>query len=228
MPMKRENKIIKHEFTDIEKADLNQQFRRAHKDVEVIESELDSVKSSYKAKITEAEAKAKTLDALLDAGFVNRDTECVVVYRPKDGEKDYYLITQVDFEKDGVNKGEKPAHTERMTNEDMQGELLAAEAKFELREDIILFTPTANDIGILVVGRLAGKWYAALRCKVGGREIKERLDSEQKGVKHRADQVTTSVKRFQAWLNTALGKDAALGFHAGLDVVIDQHREREE
>jgi hypothetical protein len=109
----------------------------------------------------------------------------------------------------------------------MQAELIAAESIFDKREEINLFQPTERDSGILVVGRLGGRWYAALRIRVGNTSLDERLDSEQRNYKHRFDAVKTSGKKAYEWLKEHF-KDNAAGFEEPIMSAIEAHRERAE
>ena len=115
-----------------------------------------------------------------------------------------------------------------MTPADFQAELIEAEAKFELREEIPLFTPANDDNGTLIVGRFGKKWYAALRVKIGTRIVGERLDSEQPASKERFDAVKRGCKRFNDWLTANLGADGARGFQNGIADVLAKHREHDE
>jgi hypothetical protein len=114
-----------------------------------------------------------------------------------------------------------------MTAADFQQELIEAEAKFDAREEIELFKPAEGDRGILVVGRLAGRWFSALRVKIGKLELSERLDAEQKSVKERPAAVALAVKRFNAWAKDNL-KDLAAGFADSANTVAEAHKERAE
>jgi hypothetical protein len=118
--------------------------------------------------------------------------------------------------------------SEVMTPADFQAELIEAEAKFELREEIPLFTPANDDNGTLIVGRFGKKWYAALRVKIGTRILGERLDSEQPASKERFDAVKRGCKRFNDWLNANLGADGAKGFQNGIADVLAKNKERDE
>jgi hypothetical protein len=225
--LKSETKHVAHKFTVGELAVLHKDFHQSVRGQHVVESEFDSVKAQYKAKIEEAESKSEKLSALIDAGFEMQETKCVVVYEPKVRRKHYYLESELaegwlDTEK------VKPVHTEAMTNDDMQIELVEAESKFELKEAIELFKPVNKDSGILIVGRLGENWFAALRVAIGGRKLEERLDGEQPSCKKREDAVNKTVKRFSEWLVNAMGKEAAQGFEPELDKVIKAHKGREE
>lgn len=221
--MKTEIKNIKHDFTLEERDIIGGELARAFGTLRGIENEFDQVKASYKSKTAEAEARIDRLSTDRSNGFVMRDTECFVCYRPADKEKDYFLSEAEALDLKHGN----PVLTERMTADDFQQELIEAESKFNAREEIELFKPAEGDRGILVVGRLAGKWFSALRVKIGKLEMNERLDAEQKCVKARADAVSTAVNRFKEWSKANL-KDLAKGFEAAADEVIQNHKERAE
>jgi hypothetical protein len=152
-----------------------------------------------------------------------RNEKCVVVFRPKQREKDYYL--EVEF---GEKETKAPLMlTEPMTNEDYAIELFQAESIFDHRTEIEIFKPTADDNGKLIVGKFGKLWYQALRVKIGKLELNERLDSEQKGFKERADAVANAIKRAKEWTVKNL-KDQARGFEDGFNAVIEANKELAE
>lgn len=176
---------VKHVFTTGETAALNVDFRNSFANLKAVEAEFDSVKASYKAKTTEAESRMETLNTTLQAGFEIRDKKCVLVMDFKEGKKYFFPQEALpeDWEKVYLHAESWPkdqaAIVEPITDADRQAELLEAEAKFEKREEIELFAPAGEDSGVLIVGRLAGKWFTALRIKIGTRVINERLDGKQ-------------------------------------------------
>ncbi len=218
-PQKLEMKNVKHTFSTEERNTIGDNLARTIGGKRGIEAEFDQVKSSFKAKITESEARIDRLSTDLVNGFEMRDKRCRVVFRPKDRQKDYYL--------EESKNGDAPILTEDMTKDDFQADLLQAESKFDFREEIQLFQPQDNDAGILVVGKLAGVWFSALRVRIGKLELTERLDSEQPASKKRPDAVGRAVKRFKEWSKANL-KDLAEGFQASADGVIEAHKERAE
>ena len=212
-------KQVKHTFTAEEIAKLNVEFRQAFATLKSVEAEFDNVKAVWKAKTTKAESDMEILNATLQAGFDLREMRCRVEYFPKERKKKFYI------EDDDKNV---PVAIEDMQPGDYDIELIQAEAKFEAREEIALFPQTPSDKGILVVGRLKGRWYAALRVNVGKVQIAERLDSEQKSVKERPAAVANAAKRALVWLATSLGDEASKGFEEPIRVVIEAHKERAE
>lgn len=222
-PIKSEVKNIKHVFTHEEREALGGDLARSFGTLRGIEAEFDQVKASYKSKTAEAEARIDRISTSITNGFEMRDVPCFVVYRPKDKEKDYYLSELIAASPNGFF----PALTEKMTADDFQQELIQAESVFDAREEIALFKPADGDRGILVVGRLAGKWFSALRVKIGKLELNERLDAEQKCFKTRPDAVAVAVKRVNAWAKDNL-KDLAKGFQESFNAVAEAHKERAE
>ena len=216
---------VKHTFTPEEVATLNVDFRQAYANAEAVEADAASIKSQLKAKIDEAAGRMKTLNATLQAGFEYRDKSLVVVMDMKDGKKSFYLETDVV---DGVLPSTaQPVIVEPVTDADRQQELIEAEAKFEAKEDIELFK-VGDDSGALTVGRLGGKWFTALRIKIGTRIINERLDGEQACSKKRSDQISRALKQFAAWLDKNLGREESKGFKNQIELVKSQQAEREE
>jgi hypothetical protein len=226
--MKTENKTIKHTYTLEERDQLGADLARAFGSLRGVEMEFDQVKSSYKTKTAEAEARIDKLATARNNGFEFQETPCVVVYRPAKKEKEYYLT---ELEAEVALKLDGPATscvlTEKMTADDFQQELIEAESKFDAREEIQLFAPADGDRGLLVVGRFAGKWFGALRVKIGKLELNERLDSEQPCTITRSDAVKVAVKRVNNWAKDNL-KDLAAGFQASFSEVEKLHSERVE
>lgn len=215
-----ETKTIRHDFTPAEQIGIGKELSLGITRSRLLEDEFKQVKAGYAARQTEADARVQRLSASIEAGFELREARCRVVYRPKDRKKDFF---PEDAPEDAA-----PSLTEDMTQDDFQADLLHAEGRFELREEIALIPRVGNDRGVLVVGRLAGRWYSALRINIGARRIEERLDSEQKAVKRRPDAVKTAATRALSWINETFGKDIAKGFSKFIDDVIEAHKEREE
>ena len=228
---KAEKKSVKHMFSIDERLELGNRLASAHRQLACIDADFQKVKDQFKSQISAVEAAIETVSTQIRDGWEMRDKLCVVRYRPNDKKKDYYLEDQSkEAETAGIplDQYALPVITEEMTPADFQADLILAESKFEAREEIALFNPANNDRGILVVGRMAGRWFSALRINVGGRNLEERLDSEQKSVKTRPDCVKQGCKRAQDWLAINLGKDAAKGFEASILNVVEAHKEREE
>lgn len=225
--LKIETKSVKHTFSNEEEKQLGGDLARTIAAARGIEAEFDQVKASYKAKTSEAEARIDSLSTALMNGFEMRQLPCVVRYRPEDKLKDYYLESEAKEHAKDFPNGCTIVLTEAMTRDDFQADLLLAESKFDAREEIQLFQPTETDNGLLVVGRFAGKWFTALRVKIGKLELSERLDSEQRSFKQRADAIKLAVKRVKEWAKDNL-RDHAKGFDANFDAVIEAHKEREE
>lgn len=228
--MKTKHKVVKrsvkHVFTTEETAQLNTEFRQSFANLKSVEAEFDSVKASYKAKTTEAESRMETLNATLQAGFEFREKALVLVLDMKEGKKSFYLESGLV---DGVLPEDAlPVLVENVTDADRQQELVEAEAKFEKKEAIELFTPVGDDKGAMTVGRMEGRWFAALNVKIGTRIIQERLDSEQTSSKKRSVMVERGVVRFQKWIKENLGEEEAKGFRNSSELVKAEHAEREE
>jgi hypothetical protein len=214
---KVEIKTVKHTFLETERNGLNLDLLGQLETVEQLEFELKQVKSSFKAKIDEADSRIINLRTSLRNGFEMRPIKCWCICRPKDGEKDWYREDTGDL-----------ALTEKMTQDDFQQDLIRAEAAFDRREEIELFPPTPTDFGVLVVGRMNDRWHSALRVKIGNRKLEERLDSEQKSVKLRFDAIKIAVKRLNVWAGEQLGKEAAKGFADPINAAVEAQKERVE
>jgi hypothetical protein len=232
--MKVETKTVKHTYDHTEREQLGGDLARSIGAIRGIEAEFDGIKSSYKAKTAEAEARIDRLSTNISNGFDMREEPCVVTFRTKDKEKDYWLESDAKQVPDGIEIGQGlvsigilPVMTERMTSDDFQQELIEAESKFDAREEIQLFAPAEGDRGLLVVGRFGGKWFGALRVKIGKLELNERLDSEQPCTVTRADAVKVAVKRVNDWAKSNL-KDLAAGFQSSFNAVEKLHSERME
>lgn len=223
---KTEIKNLKHTFSESERNQIGGDLARAISTLRGINAEFDSAKSGFKSRITASEAQIDSLSTALVNGFDMRNKNCVVVFRPKEKEKDYVLEDEWNRAQESVTPFEV-ALTEPMRPEDYHYELIQAESAFDCREEIEIFKPADDDNGVLVVGKFGGKWYGALRVKIGKLEIAERLDSEQKCFKKRSDAVSVTVKRFQQWSKENL-KDLASGFQSAAADVIEAHKERED
>lgn len=220
---KTETKLVKHTFTTDERNEIGTNLASALNSKRGVEAEFDQVKASYKSKAAESDARIDNLSTLLMSGMEMRQKRCIVVFRPKDGKKDYFLE-----EKEVTANGNVPVLTEDMTSDDFQVDLIQVESKFEEREELPLFPETGDDRGVIAVGRLKDRWFSALRIKVGKQSIDERLDSEQRSVVNRFDAVKSSAARATTWLKTAIGTEAAKGFEESIKALIESQKERVE
>lgn len=221
-------RVVRHEFTTEERTKIGNDLARQHGTLRHIEAELDQVKASYKARTAEAEANIDKWSTDLVNGFEMREKKCAVSYHPELRKKRFWLIeSNGAIIKDAFGLPIQADECD-MTPDDFQAELIQAESKFELRAELPLFPTAGEDRGVLVVGRFDGRWFGALRIKIGGRKIEERLDSEQKSVKKRPDAVRAGCKRAVEWIESNLGKDNAKGFDAPVQAVIEANKEREE
>ena len=226
---KTETRSIKHKFTADEVAKLNEDFGLAYDAVKSHEADFDSVRIVHKSKITEAEARMTTLRNTINAGFEMRSEKCVVVYVPADGLKLFYLESTYSPDAAAEGRAVEPVATEPMTDADYQQELIQAESIFEARQEIVLFPAIpGGDRGVLAVGRQGGKWFSALRVKIGSKEVAERLDNEQKCSTKRADQIKRALKQFGEWLDSNFDRETAKGFRNAMELVKAEHAEREE
>ncbi len=217
---KIEVKSVKHVFTDTEHREYGSTLAQSYGTLRGIESEFDKVKASFKSRTAEVEAQIDRISTNITNGFEYRDERCRVELDPKLGKKSYFL--------ESAPEDAEPVIVQDMTDADYQQELLEAESAFDAKEIIPLFSATEKDSGLMTVGRLTGKWFSALNVKIGPREIKERLDSEQACSKKRADQIKRTCKRFIEWLDENLGRDEAQGFKNSVELVKAEHAEREE
>lgn len=213
---------IKHTFAPDEVAKLNVDFGNAYDAVKSAEADFDAIKAVHKAKITEAESRMTTLRATINAGFEMRDKELMVVFRPKDKKKDFYLT-------DGKppTTEQCPILTEDMTKDDFHQELIQAESAFDKRKELELWL-AGNDQGRLIIGTLSNRWFSALRCNIGTNELVERLDSEQMSFKVRHDAIKRAAKRCLDWIKETIGKDEAKGFEEKINAVLEAEKEKAE
>lgn len=226
---KFETKHVKHTFSLDERNTIGGDLARAIATLRGTEAEFEQVKASYKAKVTENESRIESLSTSLMNGFEMRNKRCLVVFRPAEKKKDFFPLTDEEVKSPDVAiVGREPVLTEDMTPGDFQTELVQAESAFECREEIDLFPPTETDKGLMVVGRLNGKWFSAVRVTVGKNAIEQRLDSEQRAYKQRFDAVNAAAKAAWGWLKDTLGKDNAKGFEDPIAKAVESHRERVE
>ena len=217
---KTEKKQIRHVYSDAENLALGKELSQAITRSRLVEEEFKKVQAGYKAREMAAKAEIGIASSKIEMGFEMRDAMCMVVYRPKDRMKDYYLEDDKTFS--------KVVLTEDMNQEDYQFDLIEAESKFERREEIPLFPEAGVSRGLLIVGRWADRWYSSLRIQVGDRRIEERPDSEQKSVINRPDAVKLGALRARDWLVSTLGDKAAEGFFKPILDVVEAHKERAE
>lgn len=223
-----EVKLIKHTFSPAECDDLGMTMARAHSALVDINGEFDQIKSSFKARITEQESIGSRAAVARLTGFEMRNARCRVVFRPKDGQKDYYL----EF----AGPKDAPVLTEPMTGPDMQANLLPEEPKFEAGCEIELWDAPEDGLCTMKVGRLTPElcgrptamWFCALNVRVGEARLLESLDNGQPCATKRIDIIRRAAKRLKAWLAGTLGAEAAEGFDAKIDQAVDAQKEREE
>jgi len=216
-----ETKQVRHDYTERELAEMGGDLSRAVAKSRGLEAEFDQVRQAYKAKLTEAATRIDTISTALMNRWEFRMERCRVVLRPNDRKKDFYL--------ENAPADSEPILTEDMTQADFELDLIAAESRFEAREEIALFPPAGVSQGVLVVGRFKGRWHTALRINIENRhKIEERLDSEQKSIKSRFDAIKLAAGRAQNWLSGTLGDDNAKGFKDPIAAAVELHKEREE
>lgn len=220
-------KNVKHVFTQEEIAALNVEFRQAYANMKAVEADVAAEKSRLKAKMDEAQAQMDLKNATLQAGYEMRVKDCIVIFRPADKKKDFYLPEQFDSETAAIIDGQIPVITDDMTQDDFERDLIEAESAFENKSELTLWE-TGSDKGKLVVGSLNSKWFAAVRGNVGALKIEERLDSEQLATKKRFDAISRASKRVNDWLKVNLGKDTAKGFSETIYQVVDSEADKSE
>ncbi len=216
-------KMVRHTFTLDERNEIGGNLARSIASQRGIVAEFDQVKAGYKARTTEAEARVDSLSTAIMNGFEMRVKRCRVVYKPKERKKHFYL--------DGEEADEAstlPVLIEDMTPDDFQADLIQAESIFENRMELPLFIPLDESRGVLVVGQLKGRWFTALRMRIGRASIEERLDSEQRGSKERADAIHLGAKRAMTWITETMGKEKAEGFKQGILDMVEAQKEKVE
>lgn len=215
--IKTETRLVRHEFTQTERLQLGTDLAQNHRQLQGIEAEFEGVKANFKARIAEAESRIETLATDIGNGFTMRQKNCKVVLRPKDRKKDFYAEI-----KDGVFEA-KPVITEDMTTDDFQQELFEAESRFERRAEIPLFKDA-----VLVVGRLKGKWFSALRVRIGQQKLEERLAPDADKFKARPDAIKATVIRLEKWVTQQFGAETWKGFADAVSKVVKTHETLEE
>lgn len=217
MELEKLKKKVRHTFDAEERSCLSQDLLNALSNAETVEHEFDSIKASYKAKLTEAEAKVGSVAASLRTGWEFREKFCHCELVPATGKKFFYLVEDAT---------KTPLIWEDMNPQDFQLDLVRAEAKFEDRKEIVLWD-AMPDKGIIVVGRFETRWYSAVRLNVGVNSLEERLDSEQTSVKDRFIAIQRAQGRAMAWLKANL-KDTAKGFEDPINAAVEAEREKVE
>lgn len=217
---------VKHVFTPEERNTYNGELLNALEACSNAQLEFDSIKATYKAKITEAEAKIGTLATTLRAGWEMRVKDVEVRFRPADKKKDFYL-PGVEAKDGKPGLAEVFLFTEDMTSEDFAQDLIRAESIFSNRTEIPLWN-AGEDNGTVIIGQLGARWYSAVRGKIGKQAIDERLDSEQRSYKKRFDAISKAADRAVEWIEETLGKETAKGFVEPIKAVLDIEKEKVE
>lgn len=207
---------VKHQFTDAEMSALARKLGGELDQLNAYKDEFDSIKSTWKGKIETSEANVSAIGSLCRSGFEFRITPCVVTYDVPAKLKRFFVADT-----------NEPAGEEKMTAEDYQQELLQAESVFDRRETIPLYDAN-TDKGVIVVGALKGKWFAAARLNVGAKMLTQRLDSEQKSFKSRFDAIQAVSKGALSWIEENVDVKAAKGFVDVFQKAIEPHKERAE
>jgi hypothetical protein len=214
--MKNEKKKIQHKYTPSEVAQLHTDLLNALSSVDRVNSELDQVKTTFKAKIAEQECRVVTIRSNLGAGFEFRDIDCRCEFAPAIGKKHWYR----------TDTGEL-ALTEEMSQDDFQRELFEAEEKFDEKREFKLWEPKSKDEAVMVIGRREDSWFVALRLRVGAFELQQRLDSEQVSFKMRSIAVEHGFVTMKEWVIRHLG-DMAEGFYKSAWDVLKPEMEKTE
>jgi len=210
------SKSVKHVFTTDERNAYQSDLLSALQQRDTSQAEFDSIKATYKARITEAESRVTSLAATLRAGWEMRVKSVAVVFHPKEGKKRFHLFTDLI---DGAVELHPHFEEADMTAEDYTMELFEAEKIFSSQANIQLWN-AGKDVGMLVLGKLADKWYGAVRGNIGRLTIVERLDSMQRAFKSREDCVITTAARAYEWLDKNLSKDTAKGFREAIEKAV--------
>lgn len=91
--MTTEEVNLRHSITDKEMADLAREQAQKLQAKRVAEQELESIRSVYKARITEAEAQVGAISARIQSGFEMRNVRCMIINERPEG---YRLIVRMD------------------------------------------------------------------------------------------------------------------------------------
>jgi hypothetical protein len=91
--MTTEEVQLKHKLTDKEMAALAREQSEYLQAKQVAESEFESIRTVYKAKITEAQAKVQGISAQVQSGFEIRNVRCMLANERPEG---YRLTIRLD------------------------------------------------------------------------------------------------------------------------------------
>lgn len=235
-PPRIETKQVRHNFSESEVNELGRQLARTLGEARTIEAEFDQVKAGFKARETECAARIDLLQTGITNGFEMRTARCLVMLRPAEGKKDYYLADDkgeaLGRKKSGALPN--PVLTEDMLPADFQQSLPMDTgedypAGFERVEKIQFFTSAAGDHGSLEVGRKDGQWVSALNLKVGNTGLLETLgDADAAPFTVRYECLKGAVKRALVWLEENLDSETASGFEEQLWRPVRAQSGREE
>lgn len=84
--------MAKHTFTQEEKNQKTEQMLQAMRQKEEIEAEFKTSKSNYKSKIDSKDAEIKLTANLLNAGFEDRNYQCILTKNFDEGRREYFEV----------------------------------------------------------------------------------------------------------------------------------------
>lgn len=227
----KEVKHIKHTFSREEREAISEKLVKQLSDQNTLTLEANQIKSSYKAKLDESAAQVASLAGNLQAGFEMRPVECRVVFRPKQGKKDYFR----------TDTGEL-AHTEDMTQSDFQTNLdferqAEREAKAEEEakakqesatrssgQESLTVWDEADSRALVILERDGELFLASCKASCGGQGYVGGV----KRFKERYAGIEWALKKLRSWLRVTFGKDTAAGFEKHINRVLDLEKGKVE
>lgn len=208
-----ELKLVKHEFTSPERDELGGRLAQSISQLRGVEAELEQMKSAYKARVSECEARIEKLHTDRLNGFEMREKLCRVEFDISNRKKNFFPIDAPD--------AAFPALVERLTDADLQTRLPGLGTEPVTVTVLPDDGETRGDFRLWPVVRNSRPLVAATASfAVGDYELDESPDGspafgDQRGA------LTAAVNRVRAWLIEKFDVGTADGFEPQLQAAID-------
>lgn len=236
--IREEIKQVKYTFSNQEMLDLGKDLAGKTTDLSNVVDEAKSVAKSYKSKEAEIEGAIGVLTEKIKTGYELRPMKCRVVFRSRDGKKDYFRadtgelalteqMTNADLQMDLELENKKQANDENPDAKIKPGEGLVTinpkdlEASQETISSTIEIWPDALDsMAQLTLYRVKGLWTFAIQANVGDWVYFSPINTSEKGSKERYDAIKRAMKLLRSEMEAGIG-EAADGFHVYIDRVLE-------
>lgn len=236
--IREEIKQVKYTFSNQEMLDLGKDLAGKTTDLGNISDEAKSVAKGYKSKEAEIEGSIGVLTEKIKTGYELRPMKCRVVFRSRDGKKDYFRadtgelalteqMTNADLQMDLELEHKKQAKDEKPKETIKPGEGLVTIKPEDLdavqetiSSTIDIWPDELESMAQLTLYRVKGLWTFAIQANVGDWVYFSQIDTSEKGSKERYDAIKRAMKLLRAEMKDGIG-EAAEGFYAHIDRVLE-------